>query len=118
LSSSPAVICYAALIGAPVPAVRSAAMPTVLLTTRIAQRPTSRWAIVTVGACHPLIAPLVVLDAGYQLSVFGVASMISAGIISRRIGVHRLHWLLKSIVLTLIGPTIRIIGSPPGVGRV
>ncbi|HEV8218282.1 MAG TPA: DNA internalization-related competence protein ComEC/Rec2, partial [Gemmatimonadaceae bacterium] len=113
-----AVILYVAIIGAPVPAVRSAAMLTVLLTTRIAQRPTSRWAIVTVGACHPLIDPRVVLDAGYQLSVVGVASMISAGIVSRRIGVHRLHWLLKSIALTLIGTTIATIGSAPVVAWV
>jgi competence protein ComEC len=108
-----AVILYVAVIGAPVPAVRSAAMLTVFLTTRIAQRPTSRWAIVTVGACQPLFDPHVVLDAGYQLSVVGVASMISAGIVSRRIGVHRLHWLLKSIALTLIGTTIATIGSAP-----
>jgi len=107
------VILYVAVIGAPVPAVRSAAMLTVLLTTRIAQRPTSRWAIVTVGACQPLVDPRAVLDAGYQLSVVGVASMISAGIVSRRIGVHRLHWLLKSIALTLIGTTIATIGSAP-----
>ena len=108
-----AVILYVAVIGAPVPAVRSAAMLTVLLATRIAQRPTSRWAIVTVGACQPVFDPRVVLDAGYQLSVVGVASMISAGIVSRRIGVHRLHWLLKSVVLTLVGTTIATIGSAP-----
>ncbi len=108
-----AVILYVAVIGAPVPAVRSAAMLTVLLTTRIAQRPTSRWAIVTVGACQPLVDPRAVLDAGYQLSVVGVASMISAGIVSRRIGVHQLHWLAKSILLTLIGTTIATIGSAP-----
>ena len=108
-----AVILYVAVIGAPVPAVRSAAMLTVLLTTRIAQRPTSRWAILTVGACQPLVDPRAVLDAGYQLSVVGVASMISAGIVSRRIGVHKLHWLLKSIALTLIGTTIATIGSAP-----
>jgi competence protein ComEC len=108
-----AVILYVAVIGAPVPAVRSAAMLTVLLATRIAQRPTSRWAIVTVGACQPLLDPRVVLDAGYQLSVVGVASMISAGIVTRRIGVHQLHWLLKSVALTLIGTTIATIGSAP-----
>ena len=108
-----AVILYVAVIGAPVPAVRSAAMLTTLLTTRIAQRPTSRWAIVTVGACHPLLDPRVVLDAGYQLSVVGVASMISAGIVSRRVGVQRLNWLLKSVVLTLVGTTIATIGSAP-----
>src|SRR5689334_2895433 len=39
--------------------------------------------------------------------------MISAGILSRRIGVHQLHWLLKSIALTLIGTTIATIGSAP-----
>src|SRR5436305_15189281 len=37
------VISYVALIGAPVPAVRSASMMTALFVSRIVQRPTSRW---------------------------------------------------------------------------
>lgn len=106
-----AVIVYVAIIGAPVPAVRSATMLTALLSTRLAQRPTSRWAIVGLGAAQPVMDPRVVLDAGYQLSVLGVLSMISAGMLARRLGVHRLSWLSREIAATLLGTTVATIGS-------
>jgi competence protein ComEC len=107
------VTFYVALIGAPIPAVRAAAMLATLLVSRLAQRPTSRWAIVALGASQPIISPRVVLDVGYQLSVVGVASMICAGQLGRRIGVHRLPWLGKVVVTTLIGTTVATIGSAP-----
>jgi competence protein ComEC len=107
------IVLYVAVIGAPVPAVRSATMLSVLLGTRIAQRPTSRWAIVALGAGHAVIDPSVVLDVGYQLSVIGVASMIASGMLGKRLGVHRLSPLPKWIVLTLLGTTIATIGSAP-----
>jgi len=104
---------YVALIGAPIPAVRAAAMLATLLVSRLAQRPTSRWAIVALGASQPIVAPRVVLDVGYQLSVIGVASMICAGRLGRRIGVNRLPWLGKVVVTTMIGTTVATIGSAP-----
>ncbi len=107
------IVLYVALIGAPIPAVRAAVMLVVALTCRMAQRPTSRWAIVSLGAAHPVIDPRVVLDVGYQLSVIGVAAMISAGMLAKRIGAHRLHWLLHVIVVTLIGTTVATIASAP-----
>ena len=105
------VIAYVAMIGAPVPAVRSATMLTALFSSRLGQRPTSRWAIVGLGAAQPVLDPRVVLDAGYQLSVLGVLSMISAGMLARRLRVHRLPWLSKEIAVTLLGTTIATIGS-------
>jgi competence protein ComEC len=104
---------YVTLIGAPIPAVRAAAMLATLLISRLAQRPTSRWAIVALGASQPIIAPRVVLDIGYQLSVVGVASMICAGQLGRRIGVHRLPWLARVVATTIIGTTVATIGSAP-----
>ena len=106
-----AVITYVAIIGAPVPAVRSATMLTALFSSRLGQRPTSRWAIVALGASQPVLDPRVVLDAGYQLSVLGVLSMISAGMLGRRLRVHRLPWIAKEIVVTLLGTTVATIGS-------
>ena len=41
-----AVVVYVAVIGAPIPAVRAAIMLNAFLASRLAQRPTSRWAIV------------------------------------------------------------------------
>jgi competence protein ComEC len=107
------IIVYVAVIGAPVPAVRSATMLSVLLGTRVAQRPTSRWAIVALGAGHAVLDPGVVLDVGYQLSIVGVASMIASGILGKRLGVQRLPEIPKWIVLTLLGTTIATIGSAP-----
>jgi competence protein ComEC len=105
------VVAYVAMIGAPVPAVRSATMLTALFSSRLGQRPTSRWAIVGLGAAQPVIDPRVVLDAGYQLSILGVLSMISAGMLARRLGVHRLSWFAKEIVVTLLGTTVATVGS-------
>jgi competence protein ComEC len=107
------VVVYVAVIGAPIPAVRAAIMLNAFLASRLAQRPTSRWAIVALGAAQPLVDPRVVLDAGYQLSVVGVTSMIAAGRVARRIGVHRLPSLARAPALILVGTTVATIGSAP-----
>ena len=79
-----------------------------------AQRPSARWAIVAVGAMQPVLDPRVVLDAGYQLSVVGVAAMISAGQLGERIGVQRLPLVRDCVVaVTLLGTTIATIASAP-----
>ena len=105
------VVAYVAIIGAPVPAVRSATMLTALFSSRLVQRQTSRWAIVGLGAAQPVLDPGVVLDAGYQLSVLGVLSVISAGMLGRRLHVQRLPWLAKEIAVTLLGTTVATVGS-------
>ncbi|MDB4875934.1 MAG: internalization-related competence protein ComEC/Rec2 [Gemmatimonadetes bacterium] len=107
------VIAYVAMIGAPIPALRSATMLTTLLLSRLVQRPTSRWAIVALGASQPVLAPRVVLDAGYQLSVVGVAAMIAGARLSKRLGAHRRSEIVKAILVTLIGTTVATIASAP-----
>jgi competence protein ComEC len=75
---------YVAIIGAPPPAVRSAAMLGVTMASRVAQRPSSPWAALAIGAFAPLVNPRTVLDLGYQLSVLGMCGLIAGGAASRR----------------------------------
>jgi competence protein ComEC len=75
---------YVAVIGAPPPALRSAAMLGVVMVSRVAQRPTSPWAAWAIGAFIPLIAPRTALDVGYQLSVLGMCALVAAGSLWRR----------------------------------
>jgi competence protein ComEC len=107
------IVLYVAIIGAPIPAVRASVMLMAFLTSRLAQRPTSRWAIVALGAAQPLVDPRVVLDAGYQLSVVGVTSMIAAARVAKRVGLHRLPTLTRAPALILVGTTVATIGSAP-----
>lgn len=76
--------CYVAIIGAPAPAVRSAAMLGVAMASRLAQRPSSPWAALALGAFAPLVQPRTVLDLGYQLSVLGMCGLIAGGAATRR----------------------------------
>ena len=73
------IILYVAIIGAPAPAVRSAVMLAGVAASRAAQRPTSPWAGLALGAFVPLYSPRTVLDLGYQLSVVGIAGLIASG---------------------------------------
>lgn len=79
-----ATAIYVAIIGAPAPAVRSAAMLGVAMGSRLAQRPSSPWAALAIGASVPLIHPRTVLDLGYQLSVLGMCGLIAGGAAGRR----------------------------------
>ena len=107
------VIAYVAVIGAPVPAVRSAMMLTTLMASRLMQRPTSRWAIVALGASQPVIDPAVVLDVGYQLSVVGVAAMIAGGQVCKRAGVDRRPALERMVITTCVTTTVATIATAP-----
>jgi competence protein ComEC len=75
---------YVAIIGAPPPALRSAAMLGVTMISRLAQRPTSPWAAWAIGAFIPLIVPRTMIDVGYQLSVLGMCALVAAGALWRR----------------------------------
>jgi competence protein ComEC len=79
-----ATAVYVAVIGAPAPALRSAAMLGVAMLSRMAQRPTSPWAAWAVGAFVPLFSARTVLDVGYQLSVLGMCALVAAGSLWRR----------------------------------
>ncbi len=126
---------YVAVIGAPPPALRSAAMLGVGMVSRLAQRPTSPWAAWAIGAFVPLFVPRTVLDVGYQLSVLGISALVAAGSLWRRHFANRLGgWrgnvtreLLTSLVacaitaplvawefgrLSLIAPVSNLIAAP------
>jgi competence protein ComEC len=75
---------YVAVIGAPPPALRSAAMLGVAMASRIAQRPTSPWAAWAVGAFVPLVQPRTAVDVGYELSVLGMCALVAAGSLWKR----------------------------------
>ena len=86
---------YVAIIGAPAPAVRSAAMLGVTMASRMAQRPTSPWAALAIGAFAPLCDPRTVLELGYQLSVLGMCGLIAGGAAARRhLGARLSGWRL------------------------
>ncbi len=126
---------YVAVIGAPAPALRSAVMLSVMASSRIAQRPTSPWASLALGAAVPLYEPRNVLGLGYQLSVVGMAGLTASGSITRRWIAPKVEgWrlvasnqLLPSIIativtapliawyfgrLSLIGPVSNVLASP------
>jgi competence protein ComEC len=84
LGSIAVTAIYVAVIGAPPPALRSAAMLGMGAASRVLQRPTSPWASWAVGALIPLVSPRTVLDLGYQLSVAGIAGLIASGALARR----------------------------------
>jgi competence protein ComEC len=75
---------YVAAIGAPPPALRSAAMLGVATLGRSLDRPVSPWAVLALGALIPLYDPHTVTDIGWQLSVAGFAALTAAGIWTRR----------------------------------
>ena len=75
---------YVMVIGAPPPALRSAAMLGVAMASRLVQRPTSPWAAWAIGAFVPLLVPRTALDVGYQLSVLGMCALVAAGSLWRR----------------------------------
>lgn len=106
-------VFYVAMIGAPVPAVRSLLMSIAVLVSRLVQRPLARWSVVAIGAMHPIVGPRVVIDAGYQLSVIGVAGLMAAGMLGKRIGVDRLPSFVRVVVSGLIATTIATIASAP-----
>ena len=110
-----ATALYVLVIGAPAPAVRSGAMLAAGAASRIAQRPTSPWASLALGAFVPLVDPRTMLDLGYQLSVAGMAGLVAAGSLSRRLLAPRLSgWrltvgrdLTASLVAALVtGPLV------------
>lgn len=77
---------YVLLIGAPAPAVRAGAMMLALDVARLRGVPTKPWAVFLFGSLLPVARPSTVLDLGYQLSVLGMAGLVAAGALKRRLG--------------------------------
>jgi competence protein ComEC len=97
---------YVAVIGAPPPALRSAAMLGVSMASRLSQRPTSPWAAWALGAFVPLVQPRIAVDVGYQLSVLGMCALVAAGSLWRRHLANRVDgWkgkLARELVTSLV----------------
>lgn len=79
------VAVFVVFVGAPSPAVRSAAMFAALVAAKRLQRPTSPWALLALGAAVPLVEPRVANEIGYHLSVVGMAALIASGRLTRRV---------------------------------
>jgi competence protein ComEC len=107
------IVVYVAIIGAPAPAVRSAVMLGLRAITRMMQRPVSPWAILAIGAAHPVVAPDVVLDLGYQLSVIGVAALIAAGRLVKRLPLRKRSKLVREVASGAVVTCIATVASLP-----
>ncbi len=79
------ILAYVAMLGAPAPAVRSAVMLLTVMLSRAWQRPLHEWTALSLGAVIPTVDPLVVVDLGWQLSVSGMAALVAARAILRRL---------------------------------
>ena len=101
---------FVLFVGAPSPAVRSAAMYAALIISRRLQRPTSPWALLALGAALPLIQPRVVNEIGYHLSVAGMAGLIASGKLSRRLPLDRMpQWgrrLARETLATIVASAV------------
>ena len=104
---------YVGVIGAPPPALRSAAMLGAGAISRLRQRPTSPWASWAIGASVPLVQPRTALDLGYQLSVAGIAGLIASGVLARRVLAPRVSGLRLMIGRQLLTSTVATIVSAP-----
>lgn len=110
LAATVTIGVFVLFVGAPSPAVRSAAMYAAVIVSRRLQRPTSPWALLALGAAVPLLQPRVVNEIGYHLSVAGMAGLIASGKLSRRLPLDRLPaWgrrLTRETIATVIASAV------------
>ena len=85
VSSLVVIAGYVLLLGAPPSAVRSAVMLSTITVTERMQRPVHPWTALALGAWIPTVDPAVVIHLGWQLSVGGMAALIAAREVLRRI---------------------------------
>ena len=100
---------YIVFIGAPPPAVRSAAMLGLTVMARVVQRPTSVWAIWAVGSGVSLLEPRVALDLGWQLSASGMAGLLASGGLMARWEIELGGWkraILDNVVATAVASAV------------
>jgi competence protein ComEC len=110
LAATMTIAVFVLFVGAPSPAVRSAAMYAAVVLSRRFQRPTSPWALLALGAALPLIQPRVVNEIGYHLSVAGMAGLIASGALTRRLSLDRLpEWgrrLSRETIATMVASAV------------
>jgi competence protein ComEC len=110
LAATVTIAAFVLLVGAPAPAVRSAAMYAAVIASRRFQRPTSPWALLAIGAALPLVEPRVVNEIGYHLSVAGMAGLIASGRLTRRLPFDRIPaWgrrVSREILATVVASAV------------
>ena len=79
------VAIYIAMLGAPASALRSGSMLGCLFLSEKLQRPVHPWTALALGAAIPTFKPEVVTQLGYQLSVGGMAALLAARAVLRRL---------------------------------
>ena len=104
---------YVAAIGAPPPALRSAAMLGVATASRALGRPVSPWAVLALGAAIPLVDPRVVTQLGWQLSVVGFAALVAAGIWVKRRLSHTVRGWRRALVRDLAVSMLATVVTAP-----
>ena len=104
---------YVAAIGAPPPALRSAAMLAVATASRSLDRPVSPWAVLALGALIPLYDPHTVNDIGWQLSTAGFAALTAAGIWTRRHLPHDLRGWRRTLARDLAVSVLATVVTAP-----
>lgn len=109
------IVLYVLAIGAPPPAVRSAALFTSLNIGRILQRPVQVWATFALGALVPLVEPRTVLNLGWQLSVAGYAAVIVSGHLARRVVPERWRGWRSRLARELITGVLTTLATAPPV---
>lgn len=104
---------YVIGIGAPPPAVRAAAMLGAGAASRVLQRPTSPWAVLALGALHPVLRPRVAVDLGWQLSVVGIVALAGAGALTDRIAGDRIVGWRRTLLAGAVTSTLATIVTLP-----
>ncbi len=101
---------FVAFVGAPASAVRAGGMYAAVVLSRRLQRPTSPWALLALGGLLPLVQPRGVTAIGYQLSMAGIAAILGAGHLVRRLPLdERPAWqarLARELVATTVASAV------------
>lgn len=107
------IALYVGLLGWQPPALRAAAMVGAVTLGKFSQRPTSPWALLAFGAFLPLVQPSVVLNLGYQLSVAGMAALITGGAFGKRVLSPRLKGIRLKMCTEMSTSVIATLVSAP-----
>ena len=104
---------YVAMIGAPLPAVRAAAMLAAVSLSVAMQRPTSAWAVLAVSALAPLLDPSSATDLGFQLSMVGMVALVASGTLAKRVSWLRTPGWRGSLARGLVTSTVATLLTAP-----
>ncbi|MDQ6737991.1 MAG: ComEC/Rec2 family competence protein [Gemmatimonadota bacterium] len=107
------IIAYVFMLGFPAPALRAAVMVCVTTGARVYQRHASRWSVLALGGLVPLTVPATVTEAGYQLSMAGMAGVMAAAVLSRRFAIAAGRTWTAALVRSLMVSTVATLATAP-----